>query len=332
VTARGTDWTLAVLVAALVATGLGSWFVVSPWMVGAHDVAGLAVGGVLTWKFARVLPVRRWRTRKIAGAVAAVLVVATLLTGVAWAFGADLGLAGYNGLAWHVALGFVLGLIVVAHMVVRARRPRRRDVVGRRQLLASAGVGALAVGAWSVQRPLSSLFGWRGADRRFTGSYEGFPVTSWVADHPREIRTARLQVAGLVREPRSVELAGDDVVTATLDCTGGFVTTQEWRGVLLGRLLDGVLGDARHVRVISHTGYRWSFSLDHARGLLLATHVAGEPLSHGHGAPARLVVPGRRGFQWVKWVTRIEVHADPDPGALASTVWSSFTPEGRGRT
>ena len=86
------------------------------------------------------------------------------------------------------------------------------------------------------------------------------------------------------------------------------------------------------MRVISHTGYRWSFGLDHARGLLLATHVGDEPLSHGHGAPARLVVPGRRGFQWVKWVTRIEVHSDPDPGAVASTVWSSFTSEGRGRT
>ena len=82
--------------------------------------------------------------------------------------------------------------------------------------------------------------------------------------------------------------------------------------------------------MISHTGYRWSFTAEHARRCLLATRVGGEPLSHGHGAPARLVAPGRRGFQWVKWVTRIEVHDGPDPGAPASTVWSSFTPEGRG--
>ena len=81
------------------------------------------------------------------------------------------------------------------------------------------------------------------------------------------------------------------------------------------------------MRVISRTGYRWSFGLHDARALLLATHVGGEPLSHGHGAPCRLVAPGRRGFQWVKWVERIEVHDDPDPGAVASTVWSS--PHGR---
>jgi hypothetical protein len=32
----------------------------------------------------------------------------------------------------------------------------------------------------------------------------------------------------------------------------------------------------------------------------------------------------------VKWVTRVELHDGPDPGAAASTVWSSFTAEGRG--
>ena len=50
-------------------------------------------------------------------------------------------------------------------------------------------------------------------------------------------------------------------------------------------------------------------------------------------ATARRVVSSRRGgggFQWVKWVERVEVHDDPDPGAVASTVWSSFTAAGRG--
>jgi DMSO/TMAO reductase YedYZ molybdopterin-dependent catalytic subunit len=180
-----------------------------------------------------------------------------------------------------------------------------------------------------------------GAERRFTGSYDAgsfngnaFPSTSWVSDRPRP-RAGRLAVGGHVRRPlvlSAEELARGDELTATLDCTGGFSSTQHWRGVRLGRLLDeaGATAGARHVRVISRTGYRWSFGLDEARGLLLATHVGDEPLSHGHGAPCRLVAPGRRGFQWIKWVERIEVHADPDPGALASTVLSSFSAEGRG--
>ena len=87
---------------------------------------------------------------------------------------------------------------------------------------------------------------------------------------------------------------------------------------------------ATRVRVVSHTGYRWSFPIEEARGFLLATHVGGELLSHDHGAPVRLVAPGRRGFQWIKWVVRIEVHSGLDLGAAPSTVWSSLTPEGRG--
>jgi DMSO/TMAO reductase YedYZ molybdopterin-dependent catalytic subunit len=143
-------------------------------------------------------------------------------------------------------------------------------------------------------------------------------------------------VTGLVARPLALPadaLDRGDELTATLDCTGGFYTTQRWRGTSLGRLLDdaGVAPGATHVRVISHTGYRWSFALPEARTLLLATHVAGAPLSRGHGAPCRLVVPGHRGFQWVKWVTRVEVHAEADLGAPASTVWSSLTSAGRGR-
>jgi DMSO/TMAO reductase YedYZ molybdopterin-dependent catalytic subunit len=84
--------------------------------------------------------------------------------------------------------------------------------------------------------------------------------------------------------------------------------------------------------VISHTGYRWGFSLSDARDFVLATHVGDEQISHEHGAPVRLVAPGRRGFEWVKWVVRVEVTDGPDPAAAAATIWSSFTPEGRGKT
>jgi DMSO/TMAO reductase YedYZ molybdopterin-dependent catalytic subunit len=188
------------------------------------------------------------------------------------------------------------------------------------------------------------MVGLRGARRRFTGSYEAgsfagnaFPSTSWVADRPRPLSEDefRLELSGLVgRRLRlgRAELEAGDTLVATLDCTGGFYSRQLWGGMRLVRLLEraGPLPAASHMRVISQTGYRWGFDLRDARGLLLATSVGGEPLSHEHGAPARLVAPGRRGFQWVKWVTRIELHAGPDPGAAASTVWSSFTPEGRG--
>jgi DMSO/TMAO reductase YedYZ molybdopterin-dependent catalytic subunit len=187
---------------------------------------------------------------------------------------------------------------------------------------------------------VQDALGLAGRRRRFTGSYEAgsfsgneFPATSWVADRPRPLRGGGWTLAVDGRLALSAaELDRGDELVATLDCTGGFYSTQRWRGVRLGRLIDeaGSAPDVAHVRVISRTGYRWSFGLEHARGLLLATHVGGEALSHRHGAPCRLVVPGRRGFEWVKWVDRVELHEDPDPGAAASTVWSSFTAAGRG--
>jgi DMSO/TMAO reductase YedYZ molybdopterin-dependent catalytic subunit len=47
--------------------------------------------------------------------------------------------------------------------------------------------------------------------------------------------------------------------------------------------------------------------LDDVDSLLLAFKVAGEPLTPVHGFPARLVAPGWRGYNWVKWVQSIEV-------------------------
>jgi DMSO/TMAO reductase YedYZ molybdopterin-dependent catalytic subunit len=350
VTARGTDWSLALLVALLVATGLLTAFAGSPgsaWVFALHGALGFGVALVLVWKgrrvWRRVVDPARWDGRTGFGLLAAALVLGALASGFLWSGGADVRLGGFGLLNWHWALGAALGLLVLVHALLRAKRPRARDVTSRRQLFATAGVAVGAVAFWQLQRPVSALFGFRGARRRFTGSYEAasfagnaFPATSWVADHPREVPAGhRVTVGGLCARPRVVPAerldAGDELV-ATLDCTGGFYSTQRWRGVRLGRVLDaaGPAPAAAHVRVVSHTGYRWSFPLAIARRLLLATHVGGEPLSHDHGAPLRLVAPGRRGFQWVKWVERIELHADPDPGAPAATVWSSFTAKGRG--
>jgi DMSO/TMAO reductase YedYZ molybdopterin-dependent catalytic subunit len=349
VTPRGTDWGLALLVAIAVGTGLGTWFAGSPgsaWVFGAHTAVGTAIAFVLVYKLRRVLPrlVARPARRNAAGIVALALVVAALASGYAWASGGSLSFAGFTLLAWHAALGGVLAAGVLAHALLRAKPLRRRDAADRRQFLTALALGAGAVAVWQVQRPVQRALGLPGRRRRFTGSYEAgsfrgnaFPATSWVADRPRPLRAGgqALAVGGLVERRLALtaaELDRGDELVATLDCTGGFYSTQRWRGVRLGALLDeaGVASTARHVRVISRTGYRWSFAIDHARGLLLATHVGGEPLSHDHGAPCRLVVPDRRGFQWVKWIDRVELHSEPDPGAVASTVLSSFSAAGRG--
>jgi DMSO/TMAO reductase YedYZ molybdopterin-dependent catalytic subunit len=352
VTPRGTDWGLALVVALLFATGMVSLFAASPgeaWVFAAHDILAFALAGLLVVKMRRVwrrlVSPSEWDRLVKPGVLATLFVAAALASGWVWSGGGRVSLAGITLLSWHLVLGWVLTAAVAVHAFVRRRRMRVADASDRRQLLAAAGGALGAVALWRLQRPVSALVGLRSAHRRFTGSYEAasfegnaFPSTSWVADSPRQLDATRyrLDVTGLVEQPLELGLSdldrAHDTLVATLDCTGGFYSTQRWRGIALGELIDRARpqGKAAHVRVISHTGYRWSFDIRTARQLLLATHVGGEALSHDHGAPVRLVAPGRRGFEWVKWVTRVELHEHADAGAAASTVWSSLTARGRG--
>jgi DMSO/TMAO reductase YedYZ molybdopterin-dependent catalytic subunit len=347
---RLTDWSLAL--ATGVAFGSGIVSLVSgraeQWLVFAlHGIAGLWLLLLLWGKFARVLPrllnPRRWDRATLLGMAALLAVALALGSGVWWVFGGDLYAAGFNLLNWHILLGIGLTLVVSAHMLARAKPLRAPDVSGRRHILRA---GALLLGAaalWPAQGAVGRRLGL--PERRFTGSREAgsymgnaFPATSWVADQPLALDTAswRLHVGGAVRSAITLSYADlleeQAQLDATLDCTGGFYSAQIWRGARVGRLLDraGLLPSARYISFISVTGYRWSLPLAEAADALLATHVGGEPLSHDHGSPARLIAPGRRGFEWVKWVVRVEALADRDEGQILSLYTSSFSAEGRG--
>jgi hypothetical protein len=273
-TPRGTDWTLASLVAVLFTTGIltllsgrGS----EAWVFVLHGIGGLVLAVVTGVKLRRVWPrllqPRYWDRATIIGMLATASVVATLLSGAIWSSGGDLYALGFNLINWHIVLGVVLAAIVTLHAWRRAKPLRARDLHGRRQLLLLGSMAAGAACMWLLQRPVAARLGWRGARRRWTGSYEQasfagnlFPATSWIADRPRPVPsdTYRLAVGGLVERPLALTLDGLpqlDSWEATLDCTGGFYTTQHWHGVRLQRLLDqaGVRADATHLRVVCYT-------------------------------------------------------------------------------
>ena len=128
---------------------------------------------------------------------------------------------------------------------------------------------------------------------------------------------------GLVKRDLSLgysDLTSNDEMTATIDCTGGWHSEQVWRGVPLARLLDEaeLLPEARSVKVTSATGYYRRFTIAEARDYLLATHVGDGLLSRGHGYPVRLAARGKRGFEWVKWVTDIEIDNRPQVATAAA--------------
>ena len=297
------------------------------WYLDLHRVSGYGVVVLLLWKGRNILaPVLRrfgrWSGQDLAAMLMLALLLASLGLGVAWAHAGRFSLLGFSGVTWHINVGLAVVPLLGWHLLRYRRLLRPRFWAERRAVLRMVGLAAAGILVWQATARVERVAAWAGASRRFTGSYpvgdfsgNAFPTTSWLNDDPRPILrdTWRLEVSGAVERGLSLrldDLIADASLTATLDCTGGWHSTQRWRGVPLGAVLDMASPTERaaSVSVVSATGYYRRFSLNEAREMLLASHVGGEPLSHGHGAPWRLVVPGKRGFEWVKWVTRLEVN------------------------
>lgn len=306
------------------ATGWAAFAAGTGWgapVVVLHGIAGLAVVALAPWKsvIAR-RGLKKKRKGRPSSAVLAVLVFVSLAAGGAHSLWGVSAVGRLTIMQVHVGAAIAAVPFAIAHLVMR-RTPIRRTDLSRRNLLRGLGVlggGALVYGALES---FSTLLDLPGSTRRFTGSHERgshnpeeMPVTQWLNDSVPSINAARwnLQVRSGGDERRwsldeLVKLEGR--LTATLDCTGGWYSEQDWRGVPLRLLLSKVEG--RSVMVRSTTGYSRRFPLRDLDRLFLATGAENASLSPGHGYPIRLVAPGRRGFWWVKWVEFIEVDDQP---------------------
>jgi DMSO/TMAO reductase YedYZ molybdopterin-dependent catalytic subunit len=331
---------LSLLVVVFV-SGIATYFAGAPdnrWVFWSHRVAGFALVPLLIWKAGIVAGSYRKRGLTLSttlSAVAGALFLSSLVYGVLWATtgvrGMSLPVIGtMSGLGVHIALGIALLPLLVIHVIGRWPQIgtlRRPDFAGRRASLRYLALGVSGLLLWQGTESASAAAGLPGAQRRFTGSRErgslsgnGYPVTNWYSD-PRpliDVADWRLRIGG--ETERAVTLTWEDLLDfpletarVTLDCTGGWYTEQDWSGVPVAALIDaaGARRSARSLVFRSETGYLRRYPLDEAERLLLAIQVGDELLSRGHGYPVRLVVPGRRGYDWVKWVVEIEVSDAP---------------------
>ena len=300
----------------------------------AHSVLGYGIIAVLGWKTA--LAVRslkrphRGRPRNIAVLLSALLLL-TLSIGVVWSVGGFWSIEGITGMSLHIYAGAAILPFIAWHAWAYTARFRVGFSTERREALRFGSVLAVGTAAWLASESIIRAIPTGGADRRFTGSherrsYEGnrFPTTSWLDDKPSLIDVGdwRLKVVDAKGDSTSLSLLDIENgsigtkladLDVTLDCTSGWYSNQIWSGVMLSDLIEASGLDPRSRSCIVHsvTGYTRRYSSHEFEQLMLATRVGGDLISHGHGAPLRLVAPGRRGYDWVKWVDEIRLVDSP---------------------
>lgn len=251
---------------------------------------------------------RRGRSRKVISWTLSVLVAGAIGGGLLHALRGFVPVLGLLPMQIHVGAALLAAVLLAGHVV--PYRHRRWPLVRRIDLHRRAALQGAAIVAGAAALKIVAP----GLPRRFTGSHRidaaAMPVTIWLFDPVLRLDATAwrlrlpsgpLDLAGLAALPQTS-------VRAVLDCTGGWWAEQVWSGV---RLADLGLPASASVDVVSATGYRRRLPASDAATALLATHAGGEPLTDGHGGPARLVVPGRRGFWWVKWVVAVEGTDEP---------------------
>jgi len=149
-----------------------------------------------------------------------------------------------------------------------------------------------------------------------TAETRHFPV-DWNGDRPTKVNPNdyRLKIDGDVSTP--LELTLEELYSMPkvqrilkIRCENGWTADVSWEGITLSYLLSQAgasLESIGNATVEGITGYSRTVSSDEIADLdnMIALKAGGAPLTVDHGYPARLVLPARFGFDWVKYVSRI---------------------------
>jgi sulfite oxidase len=165
--------------------------------------------------------------------------------------------------------------------------------------------------------------------------------------------TWTLSIDGAVSRPMHLTLAAlmklpKVEATCVLQCAGngrslfkptmpgvqwrqGAVGNARWSGVRVKEVLEraGLKGSARHLHTFGSDvpprqvpPFHRSLEIEKVmQDGIIAYEMNGERLSHEHGAPARLIVPGWAGDHWMKWLRRMSPSPAPQSGFYMETAY-----------
>jgi DMSO/TMAO reductase YedYZ molybdopterin-dependent catalytic subunit len=153
----------------------------------------------------------------------------------------------------------------------------------------------------------------------------GFTIYTVTGGYPAAPADYRLRVDGLVGRPLSLSVSDLQALPATrlerdFQCvTGWEVPNVHWIGVRLVDLAQRADVDPRAAafQLRSFDGaYTESLTIEQARatGAIAAYSMLDAPVTREHGGPVRLYVPGMFGYKSIKWLSRIELVAQAEPG------------------
>ncbi len=147
-----------------------------------------------------------------------------------------------------------------------------------------------------------------------------------------------LEIRGLVENP--VVLNYSDIlnmpqssVLATLETIsnpqgGNLIGNAIWTGVPFDYILEQVVLEEDVLEVVFYCedGYSTSLTIGEAlgEGVMLAYRMNGRDLVAEHGFPVRMVVPGKYGMKWPKWINVIELVDYDYKGYWEQRGWSDY--------
>ncbi len=164
----------------------------------------------------------------------------------------------------------------------------------------------------------------------------GFRIMWYNPSPAIDVAGYKLRVAGLVEKPQALSVAElrrlpQETQNSRMKCVQGWSSRTDWGGFRFGHLLEMAkpAKNARAVRIDCADKWFEYFTLEQilAKRVLLAMDMAGKPLTGKHGAPLRLIDPGRYGYKSAKLITGI-TFVEEGKGSMAVDLGPYYTPGG----